>query len=104
MTELYIYNVTSKVNHQIHEEWLHWMQQVHIPEVLSTGMFTHHRVLKLREVDETDGVTYATQYFFSSLAHYNHYLETFAGEMRKKVFEKWGNKVISFRTLMEVIN
>jgi hypothetical protein len=104
MSELYIYNVTSKVNIPIHENWLHWMKNEHIPEVLATGMFTHHRILKLREVDDSDGVTYAIQYFCSSLSHYERYLELFAGSMRAKVFEKWGNEVISFRTLMEVIN
>ena len=80
------------------------MQMEHIPEVLATGMFTHHRILKLKDVDESDGATYAIQYFCSSMIHYERYIEIFAGEMRKKVFEKWGNEVISFRTLMEVIN
>ena len=104
MAELYIYNVTSKVNPHIHNDWLEWMKAVHIPEVLSTGMFTHHRILRLKDVDESDGITYAIQYFCSNISHYERYIELFSGVMRKAVADKWGGEVVSFRTLMEVIN
>ena len=50
-----IYNITIQVNWTIHNEWLPWMQEVHIPEVMATGMFTHFRILRLLEVDESDG-------------------------------------------------
>ena len=35
-----VYNVTVKVNTDIHEEWLEWMKKTHIPEVLATGYFS----------------------------------------------------------------
>ena len=104
MAELFIYNVTSKVNHHIHHEWLEWMKDVHIPEVLATGMFTHHRILRLKDVDESDGVTYAIQYFCSTMSHYERYIEMYSVLMRNAVLEKWNGEVVSFRTLMEVIN
>jgi hypothetical protein len=99
-----IYNVTSQVKHDISEDWLHWMKTEHIPEVLSTGMFTHHLMVKLLETDETDGLTYATQYFCDSTEHYEQYINKYAPGLRHKAFERWGNQFIAFRTLMEVIN
>ena len=104
MKDLYIYNVTTMVNHSIHDEWLKWMKEEHIPEVISSGMFTHHRMLRLLETDETEGITYATQYFCNSMQNYNHYTKFMAPQLRKKVSEKWGDQALSFRTLMEVIN
>ena len=37
---MYIYNVTLNVDESIHDEWLQWMSDIHIPEVLRTGKFT----------------------------------------------------------------
>ena len=34
-----LYNVTIKVDHDIHDEWMEWMKQTHIPQVLETGLF-----------------------------------------------------------------
>jgi len=99
-----IYNVTSQVNHSISADWLNWMKTEHIPEVLSTGMFTHHRLVKLLETDETDGLTYAIQYFCNTKEHYEQYISQYAPLLRQKALERWGNQFIAFRTLMEVIN
>jgi Domain of unknown function (DUF4286) len=99
-----IYNITIQVNWIIHEEWLPWMQEVHIPEVMSTGMFTHFRILRLLEIDETEGPTYAIQYFASHREKYDYYIENHAAALREKTFAKWSDQFHAFRTLMEVVN
>jgi len=99
-----IYNVTCKVGTDISEKWLLWMKEEHIPEVIATGLFTHHRILRLLDMDESDGITFAIQYFCQNRQAYDLYIELHAGELREKVLIKWGNGVVAFRTLMEVIN
>jgi hypothetical protein len=99
-----IYNITIQVNWGIHSEWLPWMQEVHIPEVMSTGMFTHHRMLRLLEIDETDGPTYAIQYFAANREKYDYYIEQHAAALREKTFAMWSDQFHAFRTLMEVVN
>jgi Domain of unknown function (DUF4286) len=99
-----IYNVTSQVNHSISVDWLNWMKTEHIPEVLSTGMFTHYQLVKLLETDETDGITYAIQYFCNTKEQYEQYIIQYAPLLRQKALQRWGNQFIAFRTLMEVIN
>ncbi len=99
-----VYNVTIQVNWKIHEEWLDWMKQVHIPEILSTGMFTHHSMLKLLDVDETDGPTYAIQYFATDRDKYESYLTNYAPALREKSISRWSDQFHAFRTLMEVVN
>mgnify|MGYP002347735554 CR=1 FL=1 len=34
-----LYNVTIKVESDIHHEWLEWMKTVHIPDVMATNSF-----------------------------------------------------------------
>ena len=99
-----IYNVTIKVANAICEPWLQWLQKEHIPEVIQTGCFTHATILRLLEIDDSEGPTFAIQYFAESKSLYNRYIEKFAVEMREKSFDKWGNKFIAFRSVMEVVH
>lgn len=99
-----IYNVTIKVHASINEDWLYWLKEEHIPDVISTGCFTHAVILRLMEVDETEGPTYAVQYHAESKGLYNNYIENHAALMRQKGFDKWGNKFIAFRSVMQVVN
>ena len=99
-----IYNVTIKVDKTIAEEWLNWLKDEHITDVTGTGCFTNARIMRLLEVDESEGPTFAVQYFAESKALYNRYIEKYAGVMRQKSFEKWGDKFIALRSVMQVVN
>ncbi|MBL0234224.1 MAG: DUF4286 family protein [Chitinophagaceae bacterium] len=99
-----LYNVTVKTDHSIAEAWLQWMKQEHIPEILATGCFTKASILRLLEVDDSEGPTHAVQYFAESKANYNRYLDKFAAELRKKAIQKWGEKFIAFRSVMQVVD
>lgn len=99
-----IYNVTVKAEPSIAADWLEWLKTEHIPEVIATGCFTHARVLHLLEQDDTEGITYAVQYHAGNKELYERYIDVFSGEMRKKAFDKWGNRFIAFRSVMEVVH
>ena len=100
---MFIYNVTTKVNWSIHDAWLEWMQQEHVPALIETNCFVRYQLLKLHEQDDEDGPTYVIQYFAESKALYNRYIELYADQFRKEYLDKWGNNFIAFRTLLEVI-
>jgi hypothetical protein len=101
---MFIYNVTTKVTWSIHEEWLAWMKETHVPEVIQTGCFTHATILRLLEIDEEEGPTYAFQYHAESKSLYNRYIEKFAPQFKQEIFTKWGSNFIAFRSLMQVVN
>jgi hypothetical protein len=79
------------------------MKTEHIPEVLATGLFTHHRILRLIDVDDNEGPTYAVQYFASAKEKYDTYMELHAKGLRAKTLHKWGDQIFAFRSLMEVV-
>lgn len=99
-----LYNVTIKVHSSIQNDWLVWLKEIHIPEILSTECFTHYKILQLLEIDNSEGPTYAVQYFAESKALYNLYIEKFAAEMKSKSFVKWGDKFIAFRSVMQIVD
>ena len=99
-----IYNVTIKVNHAIEKDWMAWIKEEHIPDIINTGCFTHAVILQLLETDETEGPTFAIQYHAQSKALYNAYINNFAATMRQKALDKWGGNFIAFRTVMHIIS
>lgn len=99
-----LYNVTIKVDLSIAADWLTWITAEHIPDVMNTKCFTKATLLKLLEVDETDGPTYAVQYSAENISLYDEYIAKYAGVMRQKSFDKWGDNFTAFRSVMQVVN
>ncbi len=98
-----VYNVTVKLMDDIAADWLTWVRQEHIPEVLATNCFSSATLLQLLEIDDEDGPTYTVQYFADSKSDYNRYLELYAPGMREKSFSKWGDQFIAFRSVMQTV-
>lgn len=99
-----LYNVTVNVAPGVEEEWISWMKETHIPEVLDTGCFTEHRFLKLlNESPEAQGTTYAIQYIAPGITSLNRYLDQHAPALRKKTMERYQDKCVSFRTFLEEV-
>ena len=99
-----IYNVTINVEDDAHQEWLVWMKETHVPEVMRTGLFLDHNFSKLltRQDDET-GATYVIQYLCESMEQYEKYQADFAPELQAETQKKFGGKFVAFRTLMEKV-
>lgn len=101
---MFIYNVTVHITHDIEDAWLAWQKEIHIPAVMQTGCFEKFQFVQLLETDDPEGSTYATQFYAESKALYNRYIEKFAPSLRKDALDKWGNKFVAFRSLMQVVD
>jgi hypothetical protein len=99
-----IYNVTIKVEKRIADEWLRWMVQEHAPQIVATKCFTKFTALKLLEYDDEESSTYAVQYFADKVEDYKTYINQFADHFRKQSFDKWGDRLVAFRTVMEIVH
>jgi hypothetical protein len=98
-----LYNVTVKLEREIENDWLQWMQNEHIPDVLATGFFSEHKVLRLVEPSEEDGVTYAIQYFCENMDALRQYQREYAPALQAAHTNRFHGKFVAFRTLMEVV-
>jgi hypothetical protein len=97
-----LYSVTVNVVDEIHEEWLTWMREKHVPDVMNTGCFSMHKIMRLKEPKQ-DGHTYSFQYYCESHEKLNEYQKNFALALRLEVEQKYGNKFLAFRTILDVI-
>lgn len=99
-----IYNVTVRVDPAIAADWLQWQLEEHIPAVLRCGLFTDYRCFRLLEQDDEEGITYVTQFHCTGLEEYQRYLREFSPHRRQEAFDKWGDRYIAFRTVMESVH
>jgi hypothetical protein len=100
-----LYNVTVNVENSIGEEWVQWMQEIHIPEVMKTGLFQSYKFLRLLNEEEGNtGTTFAIQYFCNAMEDYKKYQEEFAKELQFEHSRKYKGKFVAFRTLLEEVN
>jgi hypothetical protein len=44
---MFIYNVTVSVDASVHEDWVRWMKDVHMPDVMKSGCFVDCQLLKV---------------------------------------------------------
>jgi len=99
-----LYNVTVNIDADVEQEWIIWMKETHIPEVMDTGFFTEHRMMKmLSETEDETGTTYAIQYMADSLDQLETYLNTVATKLQKASIIKYGTKMAAFRTVLEEV-
>ena len=100
---MYIYNVTVSIDKSVHDEWLQWMREKHIPDVMNTGCFIENKLVRVLN-EENDGLTYSFQYTFKEMADMDNYKQNFAAKMQADVKQKYDGKFAAFRTLLEIID
>lgn len=98
-----IYNITIKVDFSIHNEWLNWMKEKHLPKVMETGMFLSNRLCRLIDPVDNDGFTYAIQYFAKDISKIRSYKNDCAPSLNKEHQTLFGDKAVFFKTLLKVI-
>lgn len=98
-----LYNVTLIIEEAVAADWLLWMKEIHIPQVMATEKFVSNRLLKVVD-SPNEGVTYCAQYIVENMADYNDYQQNFAPALQADLQNKFENKLVAFRTLMEFID
>lgn len=99
-----IYNVTINIDESVHDQWLVWMRDKHIPDMLETGKFSHAKMVKVLVEDDMGGVTYSIQYTTQDRQTLEAYYREDAGRLRAEAQKNFPNKFVAFRTELEVIS
>ena len=98
-----IYNVTINIDESVHDAWLQWMKERHIPDMLSTGKFVKAKICRVLVEEEGGGITYAAQYYTLDRELLQRYYLEDADRLRKDMIGRFQDKFVAFRTELEVI-
>lgn len=99
-----LYNVTTNIHESVHDQWMTWMQEKHIKDVLATGKFTSARMVKVLVEEEMGGMTYAVQFMTDSKETLEKYFQEDAPRLRQEAMQLFADKALTFRTELEVIS
>lgn len=98
-----LYNITINVSPDIEQDFIDWMKTIHIPEVLDTGIFHEHKFFRLIHDTEDGSTNYCIQYFTENLKMMMEYESKHAAQLQAKTQERYKDKAIAFRSLLETI-
>jgi hypothetical protein len=98
-----LYNITTNVTPDIENDFVEWMKSTHIPEVMKTGIFVEHKFYKLLHDSEDGSVNYSIQFFTESMEKMMEYENHHAPALRAKTLNKYQDKALSFRSLLETV-
>ncbi len=99
-----IYNVTINVVEEIHKDWLAWMKNKHIPDVMNTGYFLENKIAKVLTMQEDEtGHTYAIQYTCTSMNALNEYQKKCGKKLQQEHANRYQGKFVAFRTILGIV-
>ena len=95
-----IYQVKIRIDKEIEQEWLQWMQEVHVPDMISTGLIKSCQILKPLENISS---TYFFNYYFDSETDFEEYEKIHAPALRAHPKEMFPNKFEASRQLFSIV-
>jgi len=98
-----IFNDTVIVEEAVHEQWLKWMQEVYIPEVMATGHFKSNQILNVID-SPNEGVTYCIQYHAENLADFNQFYTKHLHRLQGMHNNEFKDRFVIFNTLMQTVD
>lgn len=97
-----IYNTTFQVDDEVRENFLIWIKESYIPEVERQGMLTQPRLCNLLS-HRGDGSSFSLQWEVESSSLLHRWHREQGAKQHEELTKLFGDKVIGFPTLMEVI-
>lgn len=98
-----IYNVTVTIDNELHDEWVQWMKEVHIPDVMATGYFIDNKMCRVID-SKAEEPSYAISYMCRDMATLHKYQVQEAPRLQEEHTKRYEGKFAAFRTLLEVVH
>lgn len=98
-----IYNTTYHVDEEVEDNFIIWIKEVFIPSVLAQNVLRNPRLHKILSHTESGQTNYALQWEVESPAILHKWHIEYAGFPAKELAKIFENKVLSFDTLMRVV-
>jgi hypothetical protein len=99
-----LYNITYNIDKNEEQDFLNWMQNIHIQDVMITGFPKSYKVLKLLTEIDNGGVTYSVQYNFDSRDGFEVFENDYLDDLHDAIDKRYRGKYVHFASLLEVVS
>ncbi|MDD2798588.1 MAG: DUF4286 family protein [Bacteroidales bacterium] len=98
-----IFNTTYCLDTTIHDECLVWLKESYIPVAVHSGEVNKPTLARIYSHEEGVGENYSLQFKVKSIEILEHWYESTGNPLHQALNEKFGEKVLTFTTLMEEV-
>jgi hypothetical protein len=102
LCDMLLYNVTVIVEEAAAVNWLAWMRETHIPNLMETDCFVSYRLLKIVD-SPNEGASYCVQFIAEDEAKHQTFLNLHEQQFTAEMYSQYPNKLVTFSTLMEFV-
>ena len=96
------YNVTINIKKDVELEWVKWMKEEHIPDIMKTNHFNSWKMFKiLVPAGMPDEITYVVRYTTDSMEKGEEYARNEAPRLQREHVEKYPGKFTASRAILE---
>ena len=97
-----IYSITFAIDDSIQAEWLEYMKEYYLKDIMEIGLFNDYRFSKTHPTAEVD-TAYNIQLRCDSITHIEIFEKQHAPHFDGKMMEKYRGKFGSFKLTLEEI-
>ena len=99
-----IYSVTVSIDRGVESDWLSWMKETHIPDIMAAGYFRDFSLQKVLDPVAPDNTpTYNIQYSCDSLDKYESYQKEAAPGLRRDHSTRYEGRFTASRAVLETV-
>ena len=103
LLNMILYNVTISIDAACENEWVSWMRDTHIADVIRTGYFKECKLCRLVGAEEQGGKTYAIMYTAHTEKGLLEYQQMHSPSLQKEHNTKFQGRFAAFRTELNII-
>lgn len=98
-----VFNTTYLVSDKMYGVWYKWLYEHHIPSMLDSGYFEKPQVAKVLSNEPQEGTSYSVQYHIADMQQLQEWNDKYAEEFLKEFSLNFGEDVLLFSTLLEIL-
>ena len=99
-----VYKVIIQIEKKIEKDWLNWMRDVHIPEIMDLNIFYKSQLFNIINNKEKEFSSFCIEYFCRSEEEYNIYKKKYSKNLQIKHIEKFKGKFNGKRLILSLKN
>ena len=101
---MFIFNTTYLVSDKVHDTWLKWVREQHIPFMLESSYFSRPQVARVITSDKQEGTSFSVQFHVQDMQTLKLWNQKYSLLFQEKCSQEFGTEVIFFTTVLELIN
>jgi hypothetical protein len=96
-----IHNITYNIEKELENDFLDWIKNVHVQNVMITGFPKSFKIMRLLTEIDNGGATFSVQYKFDSIEGFEVFENEYFDDLNAAVDKRYRGKYVFFPSLLE---